>query len=64
VVAHVSPIKILVGIAVDAPLTSLYRMELPPCSLTTLAWFPDGNASMFSFAESGHLRGIPVPDGT
>ena len=64
VVAHVSPIKILVGIAVDAPLTSVYRMELPPCSLTTLAWFADGNASMFSFAEAGHLRGVPVPDGT
>ena len=64
VVAHVSPIKILVGIAIDAPLRSVYRMELPPCSLTTLAWFPDGNASMFSFAEAGHLHGIVVPAGT
>jgi probable phosphoglycerate mutase len=64
IVAHVSPIKILVGIAVDAPLTSVYRMELPPCSLTTLAWFPDGNASMFSFAEASHLRGIPAAPGT
>lgn len=64
VVAHVSPIKILVGIAVDAPLQSVYRMELPPCSLTSLAWFPDGNSSMFSFAEAGHLHGIVVPSGT
>lgn len=64
VVAHVSPIKILVGLAIDAPLQSVYRMELPPCSLTTLAWFPDGNASMFSFAEAGHLHGIVVPSGT
>ncbi len=64
VVAHVSPIKILVGVAVEAPLSSVYRMELPPCSLTTLAWFPDGNASMFSFAEAAHLQGIVVPDGT
>jgi len=64
VVAHVTPIKILVGLAVDAPLTSLFRMELPPCSLTTLAWFADGNSSMFSFAEAAHLRAAPVPDGT
>lgn len=64
VVAHVTPIKILVSMAVDAPLHSLYRMELPPCSLSTLAWFPDGNASMFSFAEASHLRSVPVPDGT
>lgn len=63
VVAHVTPIKVLVGLAVDAPLRSIYRMELPPCSLTTLAWFPDGNASMFSFAEAAHLRGIVLPEG-
>jgi probable phosphoglycerate mutase len=64
IVAHVTPIKILVSRALDAPLTSLYRMELPPCSLSTLAWFPEGNSSMFSFAEAGHLRDAQVPDGT
>jgi probable phosphoglycerate mutase len=64
VVAHVTPIKVLVGEAVGAPLTSLFRMELPPCSLSTLAWFPDGNASMFSFAEASHLRDVAAPHGT
>jgi probable phosphoglycerate mutase len=64
VVAHVSPIKVLVGMAIDAPLSSMYRMELPPCSLTTLAWFPDGNSSMFSFAEAGHLSEVKAPPGT
>jgi len=64
VVAHVSPIKLLVGLAIDAPLHSIYRMELRPCSITSLAWFPEGNASMFSFSESSHLRGVEVPDGT
>lgn len=64
VVTHVSPIKILVGLALGAPLASVYRMELQPCSLTTLAWFPDGNASMFSFGEAGHLHGVQVPPGT
>ncbi len=64
VVAHVTPIKVLVAEAVGAPLEALYRMELKPCSLSTLAWFPDGNTSMFSFAESSHLRDVAAPDGT
>lgn len=56
VVSHVLPIKLMTGIATGAPLESTFRMELPPCSLTSLVWFPDGNSSMFSFAESSHLR--------
>ena len=58
VISHVTPIKLMTGICVDAPLSSLYRMELAPCSLTTIAWFADGNASLFGFAESAHLRGV------
>jgi hypothetical protein len=34
------------------------RMELAPASITTLTWYSDGNASMRSFAESGHLEGL------
>ncbi len=64
VVSHVTPIKVLAGLALDAPLASLYKMELAPCSLTTLAWWADGNASMRGWAEAGHLRGIIVPEGT
>ncbi len=64
VVAHVTPIKVLVADAVGAPLTSLFRMELPPCSISTLAWFPDGHSSMFGFAEAAHLRGVMPPHGT
>ena len=63
IVAHVTPIKVLVSDAVGAPLTSLYRMELPPCSISSLAWFPDGHSSMFSFAEAGHLRDVVAPGG-
>ena len=63
VVAHVTPIKAMVTDALDAPLHTVYRMELAPCSITTLSWFPDGNASMFGFAESAHLRGIEAPNG-
>lgn len=56
IVSHVLPIKLMTGIATGAPLDSTFRMELPPCSLTSLVWFPDGNSSMFSFAEASHLR--------
>lgn len=58
VISHVTPIKLMTGMCVDAPLSSLYRMELAPCSLTTIAWFADGNSSLFGFAESAHLRGV------
>lgn len=63
VVAHVTPIKVMVAHALGAPLSSLFRMELPPCSISSLAWFPDGNASMFSFAEASHMRQINTPHG-
>jgi hypothetical protein len=62
IVAHVTPIKVMVSQALETDLTLLFKMELSPCSLTTLAWFPDGNASMFGFSEAAHLRGIHTPD--
>ena len=36
VVSHVTPIKTLVAHALDAPLTSVFRMELAPASVTVL----------------------------
>lgn len=61
IVSHVTPIKSMVTLATGAPLTSLFRMELSPCSLTTLGWFEDGNSSMFGFSESAHLREVYLP---
>ena len=49
VVSHVTPIKVLVGHALGAPLESVYRMELAPASVTVLSYFSDGNASMRMF---------------
>jgi broad specificity phosphatase PhoE/ribonuclease HI len=48
-VTHVTPIKVLVRLALDAPLESLFRMELAPASVTVISWFPDGAASMRMF---------------
>jgi broad specificity phosphatase PhoE/ribonuclease HI len=49
VVSHVTPIKLLVRMALGAPLEAVYRMELAPASVTVLSWFPDGTASMRMF---------------
>ncbi len=48
-VTHVTPIKVLVRLALDAPLEALFRMELAPASVTVISWFPDGSASMRMF---------------
>jgi probable phosphoglycerate mutase len=48
-VSHVTPIKLLVKIALDAPLESVYRMELASASVTVISWFGDGRAAMRMF---------------
>ncbi len=51
VVSHVTPIKTLVAHALDAPLLSVYRMELAPASVSVLTYFeggPQGDQSMAS----------------
>lgn len=41
VVSHVTPIKTLVAHTLDAPLLSVFRMELTPASVTVLSFFDD-----------------------
>ena len=48
-VTHVTPIKMLVRTALEAPLSAIYRMELGEGSVTTISWFPEGHASMRNF---------------
>ena len=36
-----TPIKTLVATALQAPLESVFRMELSPASVTVLSFFPD-----------------------
>jgi ribonuclease H / adenosylcobalamin/alpha-ribazole phosphatase len=42
VMSHVTPIKTLVAHALDAPLLSVYRMELAPASVSVLTYFEGG----------------------
>ncbi len=41
-VSHLTPIKLLAHQVLDMPLTSLFRTEISPASVTVLAWYPDG----------------------
>lgn len=41
VVSHVTPIKTLVAHALDAPLETLFRMELAPAAVSVLAFYVD-----------------------
>jgi broad specificity phosphatase PhoE/ribonuclease HI len=54
-VTHVTPTKVLVADALDAPLSALYRMELSPATLTELQWYESGQASLRRFNDAAHL---------
>ncbi|WP_406860622.1 bifunctional RNase H/acid phosphatase [Streptomyces sp. HUAS MG47] len=56
-VTHVTPIKTLVRLALGAPPESLFRMELSAASLSAVAYYADGNASVRLFNDTSHLRG-------
>ncbi|MFD4526838.1 bifunctional RNase H/acid phosphatase [Streptomyces sp. NPDC058470] len=55
-VTHVTPIKTLVRLAIGAPSESLFRMELSAASLSAVAYYADGNASLRVFNDTSHLR--------
>ncbi|MFI6683792.1 bifunctional RNase H/acid phosphatase [Streptomyces sp. NPDC050485] len=54
-VTHVTPIKTLVRLALGAPPESLFRMELSAASLSEVAYYRDGNASVRVLNDTGHL---------
>ena len=49
-VSHVTPIKMMVRLALDAPMPVIYKMELAPASITTISWWPDGTPSLRNFS--------------
>ncbi|WP_267713398.1 bifunctional RNase H/acid phosphatase [Streptomyces sp. CoH17] len=55
-VSHVTPIKTFVQLALGAPPESLFRMELSAASLSAVAYYADGGASVRLFNETSHLR--------
>ncbi|MGN9790963.1 bifunctional RNase H/acid phosphatase [Streptomyces sp. OZ13] len=55
-VTHVTPVKTLVRLALGAPPESLFRMELSAASLSAVAYYADGNASLRLLNDTSHLR--------
>ncbi|MFD7709605.1 histidine phosphatase family protein, partial [Streptomyces sp. NPDC059786] len=55
-VSHVTPIKTLVRLALGAPSESLFRMELSAASLSAIAYYADGNATLRLLNDTSHLR--------
>ncbi|HZC27430.1 MAG TPA: hypothetical protein VE287_10435 [Actinopolymorphaceae bacterium] len=49
-----TPIKLLICLALDVPAHTAFRMELPPGSLSEVRWWPDGPASVRSFGLVPH----------
>jgi probable phosphoglycerate mutase len=45
-VTHVTPIKLLVRDALDAPLHVIHRIQVAPASVSTIAWWPDGVSAL------------------
>jgi broad specificity phosphatase PhoE/ribonuclease HI len=55
VVSHVTPIKLLIRSALDAPSHALFRMQLSPGSLSVIDWFDAGHDVLRMFNDTSHL---------
>ena len=55
VVSHVTPIKTLVRLALDAPASALQRMYLSAASICVIDYYADGPVSLQSFNDTAHL---------
>ena len=54
VVSHVTPIKLMARLALDAPPHALYRMQLDPVGLTEIDWHADGPAILRRLNDTAH----------
>ncbi|MEU8591249.1 bifunctional RNase H/acid phosphatase [Streptomyces sp. NPDC048664] len=55
-VSHVTPIKTLVRLALGAPARAMFRMDLSAASLSAVAYYADGNATVRLLNDTSHLR--------
>lgn len=55
VVSHVGVLRTLVRLALGAPPASLFRMELSAASLSAVAYYGEGNASVQLLNDTSHL---------
>jgi broad specificity phosphatase PhoE/ribonuclease HI len=55
VITHVTPIKTLIRLALDAPPVSLFRIHLDTASVSIIDYHADGNSSLRLVNDTGHL---------
>jgi ribonuclease H / adenosylcobalamin/alpha-ribazole phosphatase len=58
VVTHVTPIKALLGVALDAPPSAMFRFHLDPASVSIIDYFFDGSSSVRLVNDTSHLDGL------
>lgn len=57
IVSHVTPIKTLLRLALDAPISAMSRMYLDPASVSIANYYPDGTPSVRLVNETVHFAG-------
>jgi probable phosphoglycerate mutase len=57
VVSHVTPIKTLLRLALDAPISAMSRIFLDPASVSIVNYYPDGTPSVRLVNDTSHLNG-------
>jgi len=62
VVSHVTPIKTMVAHALNAPLESVYRLELSPASVTVLSFFRGGREGDLPMASLRLFNARPTDE--
>jgi ribonuclease H / adenosylcobalamin/alpha-ribazole phosphatase len=55
VVSHVTPIKVLLMLALDAPLLSMFHLHLDTASVSIADYFPNGATSVRLVNDTSHL---------
>ncbi|MDT4911519.1 MAG: ribonuclease / adenosylcobalamin/alpha-ribazole phosphatase [Pseudonocardiales bacterium] len=55
VVTHVTPIKTLVRLTLDAPPSAMFRLHLDTASVSIIDYYADGNSSVQLVNDTGHL---------
>jgi len=57
VITHVTPIKVLICMALDVGLSTVHRFFLAPASLSIVEWYADGRASVTLVNDTNHWEG-------
>ena len=58
VVSHVTPIKLLLTLALDAPLSSVFQIFLDTASICIVDYYANGTRSVRLVNDTSHLAGI------